>query len=46
MAKIAKEVSQQKQEAHITHFKLHSLQMRLNQAFESDDSHTKRLTSN
>ena len=46
MAKISKEISQEKQEAHIVMFKLHGLQIRCNQAFELDDSHTKRISKN
>jgi len=42
--KIAKEILSQKQEAHIVQFKYHELQQRLNDAFESDKSHTKELS--
>jgi len=44
ITKIAMEILSQKQEAHIVHFKHHQLQQRLNEAFQSDTSHTKGLS--
>lgn len=44
MSDISKEILQTRQEAHVIHFKTHELQIKLNEAFSKDDSHTKVLS--
>ena len=45
MIDVAKEIILEKQEAHITAYKVHTLQNRLDAAFQSDTSHTTNLSA-
>ncbi len=46
IAKLSKEILLEKQEAHITSYRINQLQHRLDQAFKNDQSHTRRLAEN